>query len=358
MGLGLFHQGEGLVRMRRVLALACLLAAFAGPALAQSPLGIGNAEVAVQPGSGALFTWIAQQQQAFFASLRVALVAVRSGDGGVWFLVGLSFAYGVFHAAGPGHGKAVISTYMLANEVALRRGVFLSFVSALVQALAALLLVGAGWWLLRGSAVTMTQAGRWMELASYGLVAGFGAWLLAAKLAAIWKRRPARSLATGGLAFASAGTISKSDGGNVMRPASAGFSAEICGDPAGYDCGCGRSHMPDPTTLTGERWGFRSATSAVLAVGLRPCSGAIVVLTFALVNGLYAAGILSVLAMALGTAITVSALACLAVFSKDTAMRLGGHRARMVRDAIEIAGALLLLLLGVALLLGGLQLPL
>ena len=51
----------------------------------------------------------------------------------MWLLVGLSFAYGVFHAAGPGHGKAVISSYMLANEVALRRGIMLSFVSAFLQ---------------------------------------------------------------------------------------------------------------------------------------------------------------------------------------------------------------------------------
>ena len=60
---------------------------------------------------------------------------MRTDGSKMWLLVGLSFAYGIFHAAGPGHGKAVISSYMLANEVALRRGILLSFVSAFLQAL-------------------------------------------------------------------------------------------------------------------------------------------------------------------------------------------------------------------------------
>ncbi len=344
---------------RTLLVLSLVIAAM--PALAQSPFGIGNAEVAVQPGSGTAFAWLATQQQTFFASLREALVGIRNGSGGLSWLVGLSFAYGVFHAAGPGHGKAVISSYMLANEVQLRRGVALSFVSALVQALTALLLVGAGWWLLRGSAITMTQAGRWLELGSYALVAAFGAWLLVAKLVAVARRRPVRAAsatpltATGGLAFAEAsGAAPRSQ--PIMRAASGGFSADVCRDDAD-NCDCGRAHIADPRRLGGERLGLRSAASAVLAVGLRPCSGAIVVLTFSLVNGLHLAGVLSVLAMALGTAITVSVLACLAVFSKDTAMRLGGRRATLVRDAIELAGAALLLVLGLALILGSTQLP-
>ena len=69
---------------------------------------------------------------------------MRDDGGKLWLLVGLSFAYGIFHAAGPGHGKAVISSYMLANEVALRRGILLSFVSAFLQALTAILVMASG----------------------------------------------------------------------------------------------------------------------------------------------------------------------------------------------------------------------
>ncbi|MDX1732400.1 MAG: delayed-early response protein/equilibrative nucleoside transporter, partial [Aurantimonas coralicida] len=119
---------------------------------------------------------------------------------------------------------------------------------------------------------------------------------------------------------------------------------------------CGRSHMPDPKALS-DRMTLGSALSAVIAVGLRPCSGAIVVLTFGLVNGLYLGGILSVFAMAFGTAITVSAIASLAVFVKGTALRFGGDgaRGRWIGAGLEIAGALFLMLVGLLLLGGALQ---
>src|SRR5690606_3048765 len=86
--------------------------------------------------------------------------------------------YGIFHAAGPGHGKAVISSYMVANEVALRRGVRLSFVSAFLQALTAIVVMVLAWFVLRGTAVSMTDAAWFLEIASYVFVTAFGAWLL------------------------------------------------------------------------------------------------------------------------------------------------------------------------------------
>ena len=106
------------------IALAALTAALAGAAHAQSSLGIGASE-AMLPSTG-LFAhwlyWINAQQQAFYRLLTGALKAMRTDGDKLWVLVGLSFVYGIFHAAGPGHGKAVISSYMLATEVALRRG--------------------------------------------------------------------------------------------------------------------------------------------------------------------------------------------------------------------------------------------
>ena len=105
-------------------------------------------------------------------------------------------------------------------------------------------------------------------------------------------------------------------------------------------------------------FGLRDAWSAVIAVGLRPCSGALLVMTFALLNGLVLGGILSVFAMALGTALTVSALASLAVGAKGLALRLSGpgsHRAGMVASGIEIGAAVLVILLGALLLAASLQ---
>ena len=96
----------------------------------------------------------------------------------------------------------------------------------------------------------------------------------------------------------------------------------------------------------------------MVAVGLRPCSGAILVMSFSLLNGLYLGGLLSVLAMSLGTAITVSILAVLAVGAKDLAVRLAGPGSRMagrITSGLEIAGALFILLIGLSLLGAALQ---
>ncbi len=129
------------MRYKAAAALLSLaLLSIAGAAYAQTSIGIGTNE-AVVPSTGlfgGLMHWINVQQQGFYRSLTGALKAMREDGTQVWLLVGLSFAYGVFHAAGPGHGKAVISSYMVANEVALSRGVVLSFVSAFLQGVTAL----------------------------------------------------------------------------------------------------------------------------------------------------------------------------------------------------------------------------
>src|SRR4029453_5294206 len=103
---------------------------------------------------------------------------------------------------------------------------------------------------------------------------------------------------------------------------------------------CGHSHAPDPAMLSGDRFDWKTAWSAVAAVGLRPCSGALIVLTFAFLNGLWGGGILSVLAMAFGTAITVSLLATIAVTAKNWAVAFagGGSTGSRIHTAIEIGG--------------------
>ena len=110
---------------------------------------------------------------------------MREDGSKLWLLVGLSFAYGIFHAAGPGHGKAVISSYMLANEVALRRGIMLSFVSAFLQALTAIVVMTLVFLVLRGTAVSMTDATWFLEVVELCADHGFR------RLAAVAEGRPA-----------------------------------------------------------------------------------------------------------------------------------------------------------------------
>ncbi len=84
--------------------------------------------------------------------------AAKSDGSAVWTLLAISFAYGIFHAAGPGHGKAVISSYLVANQETARRGIVLSFASALMQSLVAVVIVGVCAWLLNATAKTMCGA--------------------------------------------------------------------------------------------------------------------------------------------------------------------------------------------------------
>lgn len=319
------------------LAVVAILALIATATLAhaQSPLGIGSAEPGFNTTGtfGSLFAWINAQQQGFYRLMTGALKDMRDNPWAASTLVGLSFAYGVFHAAGPGHGKAVISSYMLANEVELKRGVALSFLSALLQGVVAILLVGAAYLFLRGTTVSMTDATRALEIGSYALIALFGAWLLLRKL------RPAqRPVATLGLQAVEVHDHHHHHAGDVCAT-------------------CGHAHAPDPALLKGERFRLREAWSAIVAVGLRPCSGALIVLSFALLNGLYLGGVLAVLAMSVGTAITVSILATLAVTAKGAAVRFAGNGSAALRvgTAIEVAGAALVMILGLLLLGAALQ---
>lgn len=353
-----------------LLALSYILSHFVIHAHAQSSLGIGTNEATI-PSTGLFagwLNWINVQQQGFYRSLTGALKAMRNDGSKLWLLVGLSFAYGVFHAAGPGHGKAVISSYMLANEVALRRGVMLSFVSAFLQAITAIVLMTLVFLVLRGTAISMTDATWFLETVSYALIAAFGAWLLWKKtaplLAGLFGTSPARSLSAAG---AGAGDLlahrwqepavqpslrAANDGHRFRAHAVSGDDARHRHTPGEVCEACGHSHLADPAMLSGDRFDWRTAWSAVVAVGVRPCTGALIVLSFAFLNGLWAGGILSVFAMALGTAITVSVLAVLAVTAKNWAVAIAGdgRAGNRIHSAIEIGGAALVMLLGLVLL--------
>lgn len=327
---------------KRISVVLLLLLVTSSAVFAQSSLGIGTNEVTIQPTGlfAGLFHWINTQQKEFYRAMTGALKAMRDDSAMPWLLIGLSFAYGVLHAAGPGHGKAVISSYMLANEVTLRRGIILSFISAFLQALSALLIVGFAFLVLRGTTISMDDATRVFEIASFGLITAFGAWLLWTK---IFK---------GGLAHESHSHEAHAhthhdhhhhEHDHHHHDHHEHNHGEVCET-------CGHSHAPDPHMIAKD-FSWKTATSAVLAVGLRPCSGALIVLTFALLNGLYIGGIFSVLAMALGTAITVSTLATIAVSAKNIALKYASAASsdRLLRY-IEIGGAAMVFILGLTLL--------
>lgn len=342
--------------VRLVLTASIALALLAGAAHAQSSLGIGSAEPAITPNGfgGSVLHWVNQQQQAFYRSLTGALKAMRSDPWQMWGLVSLSFLYGVFHAAGPGHGKAVISSYMIANEVALKRGVVLALLSSILQALTAITVVGVAYYLLRGLSISMTQATHFMEIASYALITAFGLWLLGRKLLSL--RTSSALMSTHVHAHAHHDHHLETAHGH-HHDHGHGHGHHHHDHTEGEVCAsCGHAHLPDPKLISGRDFSVREAWSAVVAVGLRPCSGALIVLTFSMLNGLWMAGIVSAFAMALGTAITVSALATLAVMAKGAAVRIAGaSMGGAVGTTIEILGAATVLALGLLLLAASLQ---
>ena len=133
--------------------------------MAQNPFG-GPRPAAAEPQAGGIVGWLLAKQSEFYREMSSTIRAAKSDGSAVWTLLAISFAYGIFHAAGPGHGKAVISSYLVANEETWRRGVVLSFASALLQALVAVVIVAVCAWLLNATAKTMCGAEKAIEIAN------------------------------------------------------------------------------------------------------------------------------------------------------------------------------------------------
>ncbi|MBE7732395.1 HoxN/HupN/NixA family nickel/cobalt transporter [Devosia faecipullorum] len=282
-----------------------------------TPFGGPPPEVGLNLPQTGFFGWLQNRQRDFYAAMTGALDALRTDWTAFWVLGGLSFLYGIFHAAGPGHGKVVISSYMLANERQLRQGIALSAISALIQALVAIgfVLILAG--VLNLTSTAMGDAAHWVGVLSYGLVVLLGLWLVLRKI------------------FGWGHSHHHHHGHD-------------------HDHHEHMHHAVGPGDIRGD---WREQLGVVLAVGMRPCSGALVVLVFALSQGVLAAGLVSVLLMALGTAITVAALASLAVAAKGLAARIGGANSALAGHVLwwaELAGAIFVLGFGILLLMASL----
>ena len=294
---------------------------------------------------GPLFVRIAYYQSIFYRGLTHSLTEVKANGWAVWLLLALSFAYGVFHAAGPGHGKAVISAYMVSSGETATRGIALSFMSAFVQAMSAILVVGVAAMIFHVTAVTMTRATDWFEILSYALVAAVGAWLLWSKTLGGGGHHHHHHPHVSEVGAARAGHHDHDDHDHDDPS-----HHHHHHDAASYGLSANRAVRPWRTTLT-QAW------SAIVAVGVRPCSGAIIVLVFALSQGLFAAGVAATFVMALGTGITVAALAVLAVSARGVAVRLAGIDSPVTErlvHGVEILAAAAVLVLGLVLLGGAL----
>ena len=344
-----FKSGFAYTAALCIVAVVVMLAVdgVAHALMAQNPFGGPRPGAAAEPQIGGIVGWILAKQSEFYREISATIRAAKSDGSAVWTLLTISFAYGIFHAAGPGHGKAVISSYLVANQETGRRGIVLSFASALMQSLVAVVIVGICAWLLNATAGTMCNAEKVIEIASYALIAAFGARLVWTKgggfIGALQVERPLPAMAT-------AAPPHHHDHGHRHHH----DHHHGDGHDHVHDEHCGHSHGPTPNELAGPG-GWRRGFGAIFAVGLRPCSGAILVLVFALAQGLFWAGIAATFVMGLGTAITVAIIAVIAVSAKDLARRLSAGReggGALVMRGVEFAAAGLVLLFGLGLLLG------
>lgn len=294
--------------------------------------------------------WVAAQQANFYVALTDALGALRRDGNAFWVLGSLSFLYGVFHAAGPGHGKVVISSYVLANERQVRRGIVLSFLSAMLQSGVAIALVLVAVAALNLSAAAMNEMTNWIGIASYALVALLGLWLMARKLFGwghMHRHEPRPDMAHKAQAHLHDGVHARERHHREHHH----DHDEHDHDHAEH---ADHVHVVTPQQTSG---GWREQFGVVLAVGLRPCSGALVVLAFALSQGLVLAGIVAVLLMGMGTALTVAVLASLAVGLKGFARGMAGANGALATGIVwwaELLGAVLVLGFGAVLLMASL----
>jgi nickel/cobalt transporter (NicO) family protein len=342
-----------------VLAIALVIFIGAVAQAEAAPFGMPH------PTGGSTFQsgilgWIFAEQAAFYRSLSGMIRASKDDGTAVWGLLGISFLYGVFHAVGPGHGKAVISSYLVANEQTWRRGIILSFAAAAIQAGVAVIVVAIAAALLGATARAIGSTVHVVEIVSYSLVILIGARLLFVKgrgfLAAYRERRRQPQL--------HAVLVSSSNATRLLHRHIAGdLNCGHCRDAAhhhGFHChedhgsAWSHAHGPEPAELGGTH-GWRRGLSAVVAVGLRPCSGAIIVLIFALAQNMFWTGIGATLVMGLGTAITVAAIATLAWTARHAASRIANAHAGLgllAMRAIEVGASVLIVAFGALLLAG------
>jgi ABC-type nickel/cobalt efflux system permease component RcnA len=262
------------------------------------------------------FAQMAMWQSHFYRQLTGAVRAWQQDGWAAWLLLGLSFGYGVFHALGPGHGKAVLAAYVLANRETVKNGAILALLSAFLQALVAISLVGIAAGVLNVSGLALTRATWWLEIASYAMMVALGAWLVFRQMI-----RPVWRWLTQRFTRASAASV-KNDASHHDHHSHTDHHHQ-------HDEHCGHLHAPDPAMLTG-RLTWSKASSAILAVGLRPCTGAIFVLVFSLAQGFFIAGVAAALAMGLGTGLTVAALTTASLWVNQATVSVVGGQQRLV----------------------------
>lgn len=261
-----------------------------------------------------LMAWASTQQKALQQDLALALSEIRRGDPtAIATLIGACALYGVVHAVGPGHGKLLVGGAAIASQRTARRMAGLGLIASLAQGVMAVIVVYGGLGLLSLASRSVIQFSEtWLTAASYGAIALVGLWLAWRGGRLAWRlSEPLRaaSAASASPALASAGAAFAASGSSHGHSHSHSHAA-------GHACDAGCKHLPTAEEVDRvDTW--RDAVALILSIGMRPCSGALIVLALAWRYELYGVGVAAALAMALGTGAFVAGVAVLAVSLRD-----------------------------------------
>jgi nickel/cobalt transporter (NicO) family protein len=291
------------VRTARVLVL--LVALLAWPAFAQeqpSPLfPPPSGDAAAQPvASPSLWRqtagFVVRTEARFSRELNRQLGAIRRGEGSAALMAGIlaAFLYGVFHTLAVGHGKTVVVGYFLGNRARPMQGVAMATWIAVSHVVAAIVVAIATHLILERTLMSPVEQNHWIRMISFGAIALIGAWMLVGA----WR-------------------------------------------------GTGHHHHHHHHDHDHHHHGGGSGHRRLLAVaaGFVPCSGAILILTFAIANGILVSGLAMVLAIAVGMALTLAGLGLASMLlHHQVAVRFAG-RGRAARW-LGLLGPLLILVIG------------
>ena len=305
-----------------LLALALALAALAALPVAQAnpfqPGATREATPQKAPAPDGFLARIATAQREMNESISAKFREMEAGSSAA--LIGiliLSFAYGALHAAGPGHGKSVVASYLLARPTAWPAGIAIGTLSSLLQGVVSVLVVVVLALVFQVGGLDLIAQATVIEVVSYGLIVMIGAWLL--------------FLAVTGRGCHAHGH-----------------------DAHGHSCAAHGHHHDHPHDHGHIK---RDATtlSLILAAGITPCASAIIIMLFALAQDALTVGIGAAFAMSLGMGVTVSAVALLSIFGRRTVTAAVAGNARVgliVERGLALAGSLLVIGLAGLLMLG------
>jgi ABC-type nickel/cobalt efflux system permease component RcnA len=288
--------------------------------------GLGLAAAALW-GAGAVEALTAEAlalQRAMQDGLARGVLAIRRGEPGAFgALTGAAFLYGVAHAAGPGHGKALLGAAAVGSRATATRLAGLALAAAAGQGLTAVVLVYGALGLLAAPAADAIGLGeRGLAPLAWGVAGLIGLGLVLRGLGALLRPDPA----PGGAAQAGSRAHDHDHDHDHDRD-----------DRHDAACGCGHDHGPTVAQVEALR-GWRDAAALVGAIALRPCMGAMMTLAVAWGVGLPGAGLAAVAAMALGVALVTGAVALGAMGARETALAASGAaRLATVAAALPIA---------------------